>query len=215
MSRIIPTFSSTGPRTIPAYSEGQWQRVDLSTWTLTAGTVADLVTAVTPSSITIADKTANTAWTEWTMLSGPTPEAGYLYMVKIVRTNAGADDRCGVYIGLRDAPDSVPLAVGGPYEDGAGNQPHVTRIAGTTASNADGCVSSVTSVFVDASNNLVGCGIVGFADNGTFISAKAGALGVTTSPEICAFVEHGLTGVGAPSVFEYEVWIKKTKIAAP
>lgn len=184
-----------------------WVKQDLSTWTLTAGNVADLVVSTSSSQIVIADKAANLDPADWSYYRGPSLSANMRYEARWERTNSGALDKVGVCVGARDSSDSNPRFCGGQYES-ATNKTHFGVDASTYwTANVD-CVDALVTFVTDDSLRITGGSSVALDASGDQSGLRAqAATEATTTPELVAYVRHGAVG-GGQVTLQYELWIR-------
>jgi hypothetical protein len=184
-----------------------WVTLDMSSWTLTAGTVPALVTAVTDTTISVADLAADT-YAKMSRLGGdntaPEVAAGKSLTVWIERTNAGATDRCGFLFGL-SAGGSANAGAGCSETTGTSERLGLTNstLTASTRANADAVRFSVD---VD-SNGKVTRWVATYYDmaTGSPVEVATASGSVDTDPGasiyLACWVRHGgSTGGGAGSI---------------
>ena len=185
-------------------------KIDLSTWTLTAGTTAGLVVSVSSTQVVIADLAANTSTNSWSMFTGIAIATNHSYEFKYRRLNPGQFDRVGMCFGLQDT-DMLPRFCAGTYEDtgvslikqhfGANN-----AWSWTADINTNG---NVIHVSTDNSGTIISGTSVSLDASGDWNSIRnQAAPDVTTDGNICGFVRHGTIGYGGNSTIQYELWLR-------
>jgi len=202
----MPTKSRAQP---VAASGGGLTRttLDLTSWTVTDGSVASLVTAVDSDSIAVADLAADT-YAKLTRLGGdataPEVAPGKHLDVWLERTNAGAVDRCGLMVGL-SAGGSANGAAG--ISETASSQERLTltgtTLGATTTADADAVRFTVS---VDGNGKVCRWAATYLDMSGASPVEVATATGsVDTDPGasiyLAVWVRHGgSTGGGAGSI---------------
>jgi hypothetical protein len=187
--------------------EDGWLKQDLSTWTLVAGDVADLVVSTSSTQIVIADKAANLDPADWSYYRGPALSADMRYEARWERTNPGALDKVGVCVGARDSADSNPRFCGGQYESPTDKTHFGVDSSTYWTANVD-CVQNIVTFLTDHSSRITGGSSVALDASGDQSGLRAQAASeATTTPEWVAYVRHGAAG-GGEVTLNYEFWIR-------
>lgn len=184
-----------------------WTALDFTSWTVTDGTVASLVTSVDSTTIAVADLAADT-YAKVTRIGGdstaPEVAPGKSLTVWMERTNAGALDRCGFLVGLSAA--GVANAGAGAAETASGQErPTLTNttLTSSTRANTDAVRLSVD---VDA-DGKVARWVATFYDmaTGSPVVVDSASGNTNTDPGasiyLTCWIRHGAsTGGGAGSI---------------
>jgi len=187
--------------------EDGWLKQDLSTWSLTAGNVADLVVSTSSTQIVIADKAANLDPADWSYYTGPALSADTRYEMRWERTNPGQLDKVGVCVGARDTSDNNPRFCAGQYESATDKTHFGVDLTTYWTANVD-CVQNIVTFLTDASKRICGGSSVAMDASDDHVGARAqAATETTTTANIVAYVRHGAAG-GGEVTLQYELWIR-------
>lgn len=180
-----------------------WVTVDLSTWTLTAGDVANLVLSTTAGQIVIDDLAANTDPADWSYYTGPAIQANKRYELLFERTNPAVLDAVGVTVGIRDTADNSPRFTGGVYRSSVAKA-HF-GVTETTYWTATVDVDKVLVSFItDKDGKASGFTSVALTAAGAVVAAQSYNTSPTvTSGVLCAYVRHGAVLGTGPSTLQY------------
>jgi hypothetical protein len=179
-----------------------WVALDFTSWTVTDGSVADLVTAVDGDSITVADIAADIYAKQTRLISAIAVAAGENVDIWIERTDPTANDRIGFMLGLTDG-GSVNAAAG-CGNSGSGNERHYLTGTGFTSASLAGCAKVRLQVAVEQGGDLTGFSATYYDASGNWLYGPvSGTSGATPAATLylCCWVRHGgSTGLGAQDI---------------